>query len=894
MSNESLESSKLWKSTLAARSSDPHEKYRDRLRTSLLTMRANVKPLVGNIHRDILGLTVHDETHLDELWQTASCLACEDFALNPVEAFVFGAAVLLHDTGLAVAAYPGGIADLKETGVWKDAEAGIRARSSKTEADGLTRNEEHSVLFSTLRKLHAEQAEKLVYNTYRRPRQDEAIPLLQDVELKDAFGSAIGRIAHSHHWDAGDIVEKLLANGCTAPGFPPEWTLNEIKVACLLRCADAAHIDALRAPTMLFAISDIGGHSLDHWEFQNKINKVTRTKDKLQFVAGTPFKIEDASSWWLAHDTLKMVDNEIKSCNAILEEIGETSFAASGVNGIESPRLLSKLIRVEGWNPVNAEVKVSDPVHLARTLGGRNLYGHSTIAPVRELLQNAADAIRARRKFEDRSSVWGKIKITIENCVGEDSDTWIHVDDTGIGMSERVLTGPLIDFGKSFWSSSLVEDEFPGLRGANPQLVGKFGIGFFSVFLLGNSVRIISKRYDAGDRSTLVLYFDELTRRPLMRPAVTGELPQDYSTRVSVKLNSSAVKSIEPFLSSGRPEGHPISFVDRLKHMTVGVNVDVEIVDRVHNEQWSHSGEWETGNVSAFLDEVCATQSLELRESIIKDNHDRVRLIKEEDGKVVGRAALMLPEPLDADLCVISVGGFSTKLPTSRRYYYSGEDYVDDERTLEALIGVVGGETDDASREFAKATVSQNALSRWAEEQESLVDLTKYTPPTQVAICHTLIRLGSVSDRLPFGFVGGDFCTVSEIRKRLKLAGFMDIPLTLEDYKTQFKVKPLGKLNTQYFTSSLHPTVIVANLSSVSDLLNEEKRKEVVRNGGMILESSMAESIFDNSRLRYLRDLAVEEWGCASVCSIQRVDLADPSALSGSFPSWALRLSKLG
>ena len=112
--------------------------------------------------------------------------------------------------------------------------------------------------------------------------------------------------------------------------------------------------------------------------------------------------------------------------------------------GAESPRALSSHIRPDGWRPIDAEVRVSDPVHLAQTLGGRHLYGEDVITPFRELLQNCADAIRARRELEERPKSWGYIRVTVEAIPDEPNACWVHVDDNGIGMTERVLCGPLV------------------------------------------------------------------------------------------------------------------------------------------------------------------------------------------------------------------------------------------------------------------------------------------------------------------------------------------------------------------------------------------------------------------------------------------------------------------
>lgn len=64
------------------------------------------------------------------------------------------------------------------------------------------------------------------------------------------------------------------------------------------------------------------------------------------------------------------------------------------------------------------------------------------------------------------------------------------MEDDGIGMSERTITTSLLDFGKSFWSSDAVMQEFAGLLAKGLSATGRFGVGFFSVFVLGDVVRV--------------------------------------------------------------------------------------------------------------------------------------------------------------------------------------------------------------------------------------------------------------------------------------------------------------------------------------------------------------------------------------------------------------------
>src|SRR5690348_5678369 len=81
---------------------DEQEFFRDQY----LLMRENVGHLVSRIASDIPGLTVHDLTHLDALWDTASLVAEGAITLSPPEGFVLGASILLHDSAMTVAAYP--------------------------------------------------------------------------------------------------------------------------------------------------------------------------------------------------------------------------------------------------------------------------------------------------------------------------------------------------------------------------------------------------------------------------------------------------------------------------------------------------------------------------------------------------------------------------------------------------------------------------------------------------------------------------------------------------------------------------------------------------------------------------------------------------------------------
>src|SRR5688572_25964341 len=92
-----------------------------RLRSALLGFRERAAILAGEIQRDLPEFTVHDVTHLDALWEMADLIAGSDYPLNPLEVFALGGAILLHDLGLGLAAWPDGLAGIKTGLGWQDA-----------------------------------------------------------------------------------------------------------------------------------------------------------------------------------------------------------------------------------------------------------------------------------------------------------------------------------------------------------------------------------------------------------------------------------------------------------------------------------------------------------------------------------------------------------------------------------------------------------------------------------------------------------------------------------------------------------------------------------------------------------------------------------------------------
>jgi hypothetical protein len=104
----------LWRQAFVNPRSDSTTDEQEFFRNQYLSIRDRAAQLVSRISVDLPGMTVHDISHLDALWDTASLVAGA-INVNPAEAFVLGASILLHDAAMSLAAYPGGLNEIKTT-----------------------------------------------------------------------------------------------------------------------------------------------------------------------------------------------------------------------------------------------------------------------------------------------------------------------------------------------------------------------------------------------------------------------------------------------------------------------------------------------------------------------------------------------------------------------------------------------------------------------------------------------------------------------------------------------------------------------------------------------------------------------------------------------------------
>lgn len=116
---------------------------------------------------------------------------------------------------------------------------------------------------------------------------------------------------------------------------------------------------------------------------------------------------------------------------------------------------------------------------------------------LRELISNASDAIDKLyyKSLTDESIKVNKDDLEININFDKDLRT-ITVSDNGCGMTESDLENNLGTIAKS---GSLAFKQMNELKDKNIDIIGQFGVGFYSAFMVADEITVISKSYDSED-----------------------------------------------------------------------------------------------------------------------------------------------------------------------------------------------------------------------------------------------------------------------------------------------------------------------------------------------------------------------------------------------------------
>lgn len=114
---------------------------------------------------------------------------------------------------------------------------------------------------------------------------------------------------------------------------------------------------------------------------------------------------------------------------------------------------------------------------------------------IRELIANANDAIQKAKILAawDANYLWNEVDFHIKISLNKDKKT-LTIEDSGIGMTTEDVENHIGTIAKSGTKSFL--EKLKDMKDTPNNLVGQFGIGFYSAFMVADKVEIFTKSND--------------------------------------------------------------------------------------------------------------------------------------------------------------------------------------------------------------------------------------------------------------------------------------------------------------------------------------------------------------------------------------------------------------
>lgn len=499
--------------------------------TTIESVRGIAEALARQIERIAPDFTDHSIRHMDALWLIAEAVLTEDEIrrCSAEEIFLLCCAFYVHDLGMAIPCTAEGMERLRSTAEYR---AALRRATDEYPAE--KKRQDEIAVRAAARTLHAEMAPALLI---------EPIPglgryLIEDSDMREKWGCLIGEVAASHHWDLQQLELRLGRRGIVPTADSGRADLGF--VACVLRITDYAHINRDRALQLERLIrSEISQESSLHWDAQANITGPSR--DHWQLVYGCTTAIASIDAWWLFYDMVSGLDTEIRMVRDYLDgrKVSAGRFSLQGVRGAESPESFSLFVNLNSEIvPIDIRVQPNSMERIIDLLGGPALYGGDRLAPVRELIQNCRDAIALRNALEtiDHQELTpGRVEVSLDTTR---QPALLRVRDNGVGMTRNIVKNHLIAVASDFWDSADYARDFGGAAKAGFMPIGRFGIGFLSVFMFGDYVEVETERI--GSPRVLLRLRGVGRRGELAEKLPTGR----PGTEVRIALSDSIAQSL--------------------------------------------------------------------------------------------------------------------------------------------------------------------------------------------------------------------------------------------------------------------------------------------------------------------------------------------------------------
>ena len=332
-----------------------------------------------------------------------------------------------------------------------------------------------------IRTTHGERSAKFILVNYGLDKRWE----ISGVNLADY----VAKLSKSHVKPAQDLNG---SNGFNYDESIGVYHVNMVYLGIILRLADILDFDRDRTPDSLYrSIHFTSSVSLQEWEKHRSVTGWTINPEMVRFTA----YCEHPEYERAIRQFMDWIDVELSACYTLVKKFPKSIAAYQ----LDLP-LVTNRERIgpkdNAYIYHDLEFSLSRD-QIVKLLMTDQLYGSANLC-IRELLQNAFDALRLRRSviWRDSESTWGAGKVVFEHFIDENDYEIVRCTDNGVGMDVDIITKYLTSVGRSYYRSPEFEQERHSLQQAKADFepIGQFGIGFMSCFMLGDRIKIRTRK----------------------------------------------------------------------------------------------------------------------------------------------------------------------------------------------------------------------------------------------------------------------------------------------------------------------------------------------------------------------------------------------------------------
>ncbi len=464
--------------------------------------------------RDTFPLyTLHDDVHIrNVLGLMGDLLGGHLQNLTRDEAAMLLLSACFHDIGMSYteAERAAALQDSYRIQRYLDRNQGefVKAYASGTAAPVLTEDMQQNFL----RSIHHERVETL----------------LNDLDWPEVFCGCL---------DREDLIAVCQSHGesvLRTNTFRDTDTVDLRLCGILLRLADILDFDASRAPWAIYKYNcfesredDASRFSASKWEahllskgFDFRADLDRSYPYELKYIAqSTSIQTEQD-----LRNYLTWVDREFSDC------LQQLRHCENRHRTLVLPRKVRPDITAKGYESGAYRLSL-DQGQVMELLVGKNLY-HDPAVFVRELLQNAIDAVRTRKALDKSLPGDWTGQINIRSWMDQEGYHWFRIEDNGTGMTKEIIENYFLKIGQSYYTS----DDFAAAKlrssiDSDFMPISRFGIGILSCFMgdeKTNLVEVSTKRFrdSDGEHPALRLRMNGLNGYYYMANSKKGHKPE--------------------------------------------------------------------------------------------------------------------------------------------------------------------------------------------------------------------------------------------------------------------------------------------------------------------------------------------------------------------------------